>query len=66
MGAQKERINDLKAIKRIKKTNELNTTIDNYKEIEVDICQLEEEEEQWLNKLKKIAEWSYVFIALNY
>ena len=56
MGAQKERINDLKAIKRIKKTNELNTTIDNYQEIEVDICQLEEEEEQWLNKLKKIAE----------
>jgi hypothetical protein len=34
MTAQKEKINDLKAIKRIRKTNELNEAIERYKEIE--------------------------------
>lgn len=43
MIAQKERINDLKAIKQIKKTNELKATIENLKEIEADIAQLDQQ-----------------------
>lgn len=34
MTAQKEKINDLKTIKRIKKGNELNQAVEKYKEIE--------------------------------
>jgi hypothetical protein len=43
MVAQKERINDLKAMKQIKKTNELNATIQSLKEIEDDITKLDQQ-----------------------
>jgi hypothetical protein len=46
---QKEKINDMKTIKRIKKAAELNEAIEKYKEIEENLKRLEEEEEGLLN-----------------
>ena len=53
---QKEKINDMKTIKRIKKAAELNEAIEKYKEIQEKLKRLEQEEENLLNQMRRISE----------